>query len=215
MLRKYNLRSMQLYPYLSVKYSGKTACLRSAVGKQCETGCVKVSHQEVFSSISVGSLLQFAFEGSGRTMFSKISSQRTSFWASRRVIYLFFEKNNVPENFRRPSGKSMYRTGFWVSSRARLPCSQTLMSQRIPECIASLQWRHRPCLCVCICDSTVQMSCVGDLPIVLLYLLPVVQVCSVDTCTNSEGEQSCSQQRQLLIAQNFIWPTCFSACCLS
>ena len=57
-----------------------------------------------------------------RTMFSKTSSQRTSLGPNLSVRYLFFGKHSVPKSFSRPSGKSTYITGFFVSSWASEPC---------------------------------------------------------------------------------------------
>lgn len=56
------------------------------------------------------------------TTISKMSSQRTSLWPARMIMYLFFGKMSCPANLRRPCGKSTYMTGCWVSSCAKLPC---------------------------------------------------------------------------------------------
>ena len=57
------------------------------------------------------------------TMLSNTSSQRMSRVPNLRIMYLLAGNINVPRNLRRPSGKSMYRTGFRVSSCDRAPCT--------------------------------------------------------------------------------------------
>ena len=59
----------------------------------------------------------------GRTMHSRTSSHRISWFPNLRTMYLLAGNVSVPRNFRRPSGKSMYSTGFFVSSCDRAPCS--------------------------------------------------------------------------------------------
>ena len=66
-------------------------------------------------------------------MFSKTSSQRTSLGPNLSVRYLFFGKHSVPTSFSRPSGKSMYITGFFVSSWASEPCSLAISAYRPPS----------------------------------------------------------------------------------
>ena len=55
-------------------------------------------------------------------MLSKISSHRMSRLLNFRTMYLLAGNISVPKNFRRPSGKSIYSTGFLVSSCDRAPC---------------------------------------------------------------------------------------------
>lgn len=56
------------------------------------------------------------------TTLSKMSSHRTSFVPNLSSRYLAFGNSSVPIIFRRPSGKSMYSTGFFESSCASVPC---------------------------------------------------------------------------------------------
>jgi hypothetical protein len=61
------------------------------------------------------------------TTLSKMSSHRTSLPPSLTSWYLVFGKSSVPVSFRRPVGKSMYRTGFLESNFASVPCTQVVI----------------------------------------------------------------------------------------
>ena len=63
----------------------------------------------------------------GRTMHSRTSSHRMSRFPNLRTMYLLAGNVSVPRNFRRPLGKSMYSTGFFVSSCDRAPCSYEIL----------------------------------------------------------------------------------------
>ena len=52
---------------------------------------------------------------------SKTSSQRACLAPTRRVMYLFLRKVNLPCSLIRPPGQSRYSTGVWLSSSASVP----------------------------------------------------------------------------------------------
>ena len=63
------------------------------------------------------------------TMLSRMSSHTMSLVPNLSTMYLLAGNMSVPKNFRRPSGNSMYMTGFRESSCASEPCSRSTLGR--------------------------------------------------------------------------------------